>query len=85
MNRPPQAVSLSAATAQMKTMAGKYGKYPWSFSTAQDAYLRAISPMPDDLAAALQAYDAAMANWRTVEQAMIAARPAPAGGENEVK
>lgn len=85
MNRPQQSISLSVATARLKVMAGQYGQYPWSLSDAQIAYLRALSPMPEDLASALRSYDAALEGWRVVEQAMAAtARAAPAGtGESE--
>ncbi len=80
MNRPQQSISLSVATARLKVMAGQYGRYPWSLSDTQIAYLRALSPMPEELASALRSYDAALEDWRAVEQAMATtARPAPAG------
>ena len=82
MSRPQQSISLSAATAQMRVMAGQYGRYPWSFSREQADYLRALSPMPDDLAEALKNYDEALEKWRDVERAMVAA---PAGSEEEAR
>lgn len=76
MKKPKEAAGLNAALAEMKTMAGRYGDYPWTLSEAQWEKLRQIASgenAPADLVSAISRYDEALERWRQWERALVMA------------